>query len=273
MTVGQALRQAIAEKGLAPSEARMLLAHASGLSRVALIAHPERELGVDVQRAFEALVSRRCAGEPIAYLLGVREFYGLELQVSPAVLIPRPETELLVDLALSRLPHGGKVLDLGTGSGAVALAIKASRPDANLMAVDSSVEALALASVNARQLGLAVDFVEGDWFSPLAGHRFDLVVANPPYVADSDPHLDQGDLRFEPRRALASGPLGLDALSKIACGASAHLSVGGWLMAEHGHTQADEVRLLWRKAGFRDVSSCDDLAGIARCTVGQYYPE
>ena len=247
MKVGEAL----ASSGLPAAEARLLLAHATGWPRTNLIANPERELPQFAARDFEAVAERRRAGEPVAYLLGEREFYGLALSVGPSVLIPRPETELLVDLALERIVPGAatRVLDLGTGSGAVALAIKRERPHASVCAVEASAAALEVARANATRHGLAIEFIEGRWFEPLAARRFELIVGNPPYVAHGDPHLAEGDLRFEPREALVSGVDGLDAIREIARAAPAHLDPGGWIFLEHGIGQDAAVRALFAEAG------------------------
>ena len=260
MKVGEAL------KALAPREARLLLARATGFSEASVLAHPERELPAEAEAAFLDFAARRARGEPIAYLLGEKEFYGLPLAVNAAVLIPRPETELLVERALALAP--ASVLDLGTGSGAVALAIKRHLASARVVAVERSTAALAVAQRNAMKLGLEVDFHHGLWFAPVAGRRFDLVVSNPPYVAAGDPHLSQGDLRFEPASALVSGPDGLEAIREIAAGAAAHLNPGGWLLVEHGFGQDQEVRELLRQAGLEGIESWPDLAGIARVTGG-----
>lgn len=252
------------------TEAAILLAHALGVDRAWLIAHGTDALSADAAARFESLLARRVAGEPIAYLVGRRGFHALELDVGPAVLIPRPETELLVDLALTRMPEDRalEVVDLGTGSGAIALAIAAARPRARVLATDASPAALAVARANAARLGLAnVAFVEGSWWEPLAGRRFDLVVSNPPYIALSDPHLDLGDLRFEPRSALASGADGLDDLRRIAAGARAHLAPGGALLVEHGHDQGESVRALLAAAGLDPVATHRDLEGRERVTV------
>jgi release factor glutamine methyltransferase len=206
----------------------------------------------------------------VAYLTGEREFYGLPLRVTRDVLIPRPETELLVDLALERLPNrAGRVVDLGTGSGAVAVAIAHAAPDAEVVAIDASPAALAVARENARRHGAAIRFVEGDWFAGLAGERFDLIVSNPPYVAAGDGHLGEGDLRFEPRAALVGGPDGLDAIRAIVAGAKAHLAAGGWLLFEHGFDQAERCRSLLGMYGYADIEGWRDLAGIARVAGGR----
>lgn len=268
------IREALDASCLPAAEARLLLASATGWTRVDLIAHPERTLAPAAQARFSDLAARRRAGAPIAYLLGEREFYGLSLTVSPSVLIPRPETELLVDLALERIAPGAatRVLDLGTGSGAVALAVKHARSDAQICAVDASAGALEVAKANAKRLGLAVEFVEGRWFGPLATRRFDLIVGNPPYVADGDPHLAQGDLRFEPRAALVSGADGLDAIREIAQQAPDHLETGGWLMLEHGLGQDAAVRKLLAQAGLDSPRSWPDMAGVPRVTAARLTP-
>lgn len=265
------IREALAASRLPAAEARLLLEHATGWPRVSLIAHPGRELSDPAAREFAALSERRQAGEPIAYLLGEREFYGLSLAVGPEVLIPRPETELLVELALERIAPGSatRVLDLGTGSGAVALAIKHERPDAEVCAVDASSAALEIARSNARRFALAIEFIEGRWFEPLAARRFELVAGNPPYVAQGDPHLSAGDLRFEPREALVAGVDGLEAIREIAKSAPAHLEAGGWIYLEHGAGQDAEVRGIFARAGLADVRSWPDLAGVARVTAGR----
>lgn len=260
MTFAEALR------ALEPREARLLLAHVTGLSEASVLAHPERELEAAAQARFAELAARRARGEPIAYLVGEKEFYGLALRVDPSVLIPRPETELLVELALARDPTS--VLDLGTGSGAIALAIKRHLPAARVVAVESSAAALAVARRNALKLGLEVDFRHGLWFEPVAGERFDLVVSNPPYVAMGDAHLLQGDLRFEPQSALVAGPEGLDALRDIVRGAPSHLNPGGWLLVEHGLGQDAAVRTLLAQAGLEGIATWPDLAGIARVSGG-----
>jgi len=264
------IERALADCGLEPREARLLLAEATGFSQASVLAHPERDLAPESEARFFAWVARRRAGEPVAYLLGRREFYGLALTVNPAVLIPRPETELLVDLALARLaPQGAaRVLDLGAGCGAVALAIKRQRPRARVIAVEAEIAALQVAKRNAAKLGLDIELRHGRWFEPVAGERFALLVANPPYVAADDPHLARGDLRYEPRSALVAGADGLDALRAIAAGAAAHLEPGGWLLLEHGAGQDAAVRALLEAAGLAPVTTWPDLAGIARVTGG-----
>jgi len=258
--------QALAGIGLDPRESRLLLAAASGLAQASLIGSPERELAPESVARFADWVERRRQGEPVAYILGRREFFDLELEVGPAVLIPRPETELLVELALQRLPaeREARVVDLGTGSGAVALAIKRHRPKARVVGVDTSAAALEVARRNATRLGLEIELRSGRWFEPLGSEHFDVVVSNPPYVAEDDPHLGEGDLRFEPRAALVSGADGLEAIRAIVAEAPPHLVDGGWLLIEHGLGQDAAVRQLLERAGLVGVSSWPDLAGIPR---------
>lgn len=262
---------ALASAQIEPREARLLLAEASGCSEAGILAHPERELPESAATRFGAMAVRRRTGEPIAYIVGRREFYGLAFEVSPAVLIPRPETELLVDLALERRPR--TVLDLGTGCGAIALAIKHGLPQARAVAVDASAAALVLARRNAARLSLQIDFRQGEWFAPITRERFELIVANPPYVAAGDPHLAQGDLRFEPRQALVAGQDGLAAIREIARHAAAFLIPGGWLLLEHGMGQDLAVRELLLAHGFDSVSGWPDLAGIARVCGGRIKSE
>src|SRR5690606_35513374 len=237
-----------------------------------LYAQAGHELDATADRAVDALVRRRAAGEPVAYLLGSRGFWRFDLSVTADTLIPRPDTELLVELALRRIPERSpaRVADLGTGSGAIALAIASERPDAQVVATDASEAALAVASGNAAALGIGnVEFRRGDWLAPLAGERFDLVASNPPYIADGDAHLAQGDLRFEPRSALASGVDGLDAIRRIAADAPAHLRAGGWLLVEHGWEQGAAVRALFESAGFVAVATERDLEQRDRVTLGR----
>ena len=261
MTVGEALA------ALDAREARLLLARATGFSEASVLAHPARSLSPEAEARFLGFAARRARGEPIAYILGEKEFYGLPLAVNPAVLIPRPETELLVELALARKP--ASVLDLGTGSGAIALAIKRHLPGARVVAAEASAAALVVAQRNAVKLGLEVEFRHGRWFEPVADARFDLIVSNPPYVARGDAHLAQGDLRFEPHSALVAGPDGLEAIREIASGAAAHLNPGGWLLVEHGLGQDSAVRALLQEVGLDEISTWPDLAGIARVSGGK----
>lgn len=261
MTVGQALRACPIDA----REARLLLAEASGCSEATVVAFPERELSAQGERRFHGFVERRAKGEPVAYILGRKEFYGLELVVDPSVLVPRPETELLVDLALQRA--FGRAADLGTGSGAVALALKSRRPHAAVVAVDSAPAALAVARRNAARLGLDVDLRQGLWTEPLGEEGFDLIVSNPPYVAHGDPHLAQ--LGFEPAGALLGGADGLDCIRDIARLAPARLLPDGWLLLEHGLGQDAPVRRLLETAGLEDVQSWPDLAGIPRVSGGK----
>ena len=255
MTVAQAL-----SCGLEVREARVLLAHATGFSEAAVLAFPERSLPQDAERKFMGFAERRRHGEPVAYILGRQEFYSLPLAVNAAVLIPRPETELLVDLSLKR--EFSTVVDLGTGSGAIALAIKKHRPNARVVAVDASAAALAVAKRNAVALGLDVEWRHGRWYAPLNAERFELIVSNPPYVASGDPHL--AALRYEPAAALVSGADGLDAIREIAAQAPAHLVDDGWLLLEHGIGQERAVRKLLEHAGLEEATTWPDLAGIPR---------
>lgn len=258
--------------GLEPGDAEVLLAHALGRPRSWLYGHGDDELDADAAARFQALLVRRRTGVPVAYLTGNRGFWQFDLQVGPATLIPRPETELLVELALERLPVDRplRVADLGTGSGAIALALAHERPGAVVIATDASTGALAVADTNARALGLGnVQFRQGDWFAPLAGETFDLVASNPPYIADDDAHLDGGDLRFEPRSALASGADGLDAIRRIVSDAPGHLVPGGWLLLEHGWEQGDAVRALLVAAGLVEVETARDLEHRDRVSFGR----
>jgi release factor glutamine methyltransferase len=257
---------------IAVVDARILLRHVLQCPAARLAAYPEAQLDASDWGAYRALVERREAGEPVAYLTGEREFFGERFIVTPAVLIPRPETELLVELALA---HFGdrprtRMLDLGTGSGALAVSLARELPGADVTAVDRSREALLVAMANAVRLKASVSFVLSDWFSALAGDRFQLIVANPPYVASADPHLDEGDVRFEPHVALKSGPEGLDDLALIAAQAPHHLEPGGWLFMEHGYNQAFRVRGLLTDAGFASIASHRDLAGTERVSGGQW---
>ncbi len=259
---------ALADASPAPQlDAELLLAHALGKARSHLRAFPENTPDAAALRLFHSLVEARRHGKPIAYLTSKREFWSLELKVTPATLIPRHETELLVELALERIPADAtwRVLDLGTGSGAIALALAKERPGCRLTATDRSAAALAVARENAATLEIPnVEFLEGDWFMPIAERRFDVIVSNPPYVAERDPHLDAGDLRFEPRAALAAGTEGLDDLRRIVGAAAGHLAPGGWLLLEHGHDQGATVRALLAARGFEGAATFTDLAGWDR---------
>ncbi|ALN64454.1 protein-(glutamine-N5) methyltransferase, release factor-specific [Lysobacter antibioticus] len=253
-------------------EAELLLAHALERPRSWLFAHDDHVMDATVAQRYRRLVERRVAGEPVAYLLGQRGFWRFDLAVTPATLIPRPETERLVELALSLLPEDRDltIADLGTGSGAIALALAFERPRARVIAVDFSADALEVARANAASLQLGnVEFRHGDWFAPLAGERFDLIASNPPYIEDDDVHLQQGDLRHEPRSALASGADGLDAIRVIARDAPAHLQPGGWLLIEHGWEQGAAVRALLTQAGLVDAVTERDLEERDRVSLAR----
>jgi len=274
MTLAQALSQAQAQ-GLDRLDAQLLLGHLLSQPRAWLIAHDGDALPSDTLVAYAALCDRRAAGEPLAYLVGEREFHGLVLQVSPAVLVPRPDTETLVDWALVLLAGelvtrpSPAVVDLGTGSGAIALAVKHRHPAAQVSAVDLSDTALATAKANAKRLSLAVDFHAGSWWQALPGDQcFDLVLSNPPYIAGEDPHLPA--LRHEPTLALTPGGDGLDAIRAIVAGAPAHLLPGAWLLLEHGWDQAEAVAALLHQTGFQAVTTRQDLADRPRCTGGRW---
>lgn len=271
-TLGAAL--ALARGRIPAAETRLLLGALTGASTAQIAAYPERGLAPGLALRFVDMLVRREQGEPVAYLLGEREFYGRSFQVSPAVLIPRPETELIVDTVLARVARDVRdvhlrVLDLGTGSGALAVSLALELPAAQVTAVDISSAALAVAAANAQRLGARLRCLESDWFAALQGEVFDLIVSNPPYIAAGDPHLEEGDVRFEPPGALASGPAGLDDLARIAAEAPAHLSSGGWLLMEHGYDQGAAVRDLLLARGFLDVASARDLAGIERIGFGR----
>jgi release factor glutamine methyltransferase len=261
LTVSEALKAS----GIDPREARLLMAEATGFSQASVLAFQEKEVPDEGRERFLQFVERRKTGEPVAYVVGHKEFYGLELIVNPAVLIPRPETELLVDLALER--SFSSLLDLGTGSGAIAFALKTHRPLARVVGVEASAAALAVARRNAVKHNLEVEFRHGRWLEPVAGERFDLIVANPPYVTEGDPHL--ADLRFEPSPALVSGPDGLDAIREIVREARGHLEPGGRLLLEHGMGQDGAVRRLMEQAGLEEIETRPDLAGIPRVTGGK----
>ena len=256
--------------GLSPLDARVLLRAALGATDAQLAAHPERVPGERERVRFMELAQRRRAGEPVAYLVGSREFYGLAFKVAPAVLIPRPETELLVEAALEHVPAGAacRVLDLGTGSGCIAVAIARQRPRARVAGIDISPEALAIARENAAAHGADVELIESDWCAALAGRRFDVIVANPPYIAEGDPHLAQGDVRFEPRGALVSGSAGLDAIETIVEQARGHLVPGGVILLEHGHEQGSCSRVLLAAHGYGRIFTRRDLSDIERVSGG-----
>ena len=275
-SVDAALREARA-RGLERLDAHLLLAHVLGQSRAWLLAHGDDTIADGEAAAFGALVARRAAGEPFAYLVGEREFHGLRLAVNDAVLVPRPDTETLVEWALALLTGELRdvaeptVLDLGTGSGAIALALKDGCPRARVWAGERSADALAVARANAVRLGLSVRFVQGDWWDALAAEPdapvFDLVVSNPPYIAADDPHL--AALAHEPPSALVSADEGLADIRRIAAGASGGLRAGGWLLFEHGWEQASAVHAILREAGFGDVATRTDIEGRPRCTGGR----
>jgi release factor glutamine methyltransferase len=270
-TPGASVAEMLRIANLDPIDSRALLRAALEVSDTHLIAHPGQTLTDRQRDRYLAWVERRRAGEPIAYLTGEREFYSLAFTVTPAVLIPRPETELLVDAALERVPAHApvRVLDLGTGSGCVAVAIAKLRPRAQVAATEVSRDALAVARENAARHGSSIEFIESDWLDALAGRRFDLIVSNPPYVAERDPHLSQGDSRFEPRAALVAGTDGLSCIRLIIAQARAHLEPGGGLLFEHGYNQAARCRALLAQAGYFEVATRHDLAGIERVSGGR----
>ncbi len=267
-------RAAVAGAGGDSGDADRLMAHVLERNTAWLFAHGDEALDAAASARFHDLLARRVAGEPLAYLTGRRAFWTMELAVSPDTLIPRADTERLVELALARVPpaDGVDVLDLGTGSGAIALAIAAERPRARVLATDASRAALAVARANAARLGLhRVTFAHGDWYDAIpVDARFDLIASNPPYIADDDPHLDRGDLRHEPRSALAAGSDGLDDIRTIVTGAGRRLKPGGWLLLEHGWAQGDPVRAHLEAAGFVHVSTERDLEDRDRVTLGQW---
>lgn len=268
----------IKQSPLARREAEMIIERVLGIARVTVIAHSDRVMDAAQHQQALLMIERRAGGEPMAYILGTREFYGLDFIVTPAVLIPRPETELLVEQALARLsslpaPQGARMLDLGTGSGAIAVSVARHSPATSISAVDISGAALAVARQNATVLGAHIRFTESDWFSALIGETFDLIVSNPPYVAAGDKHLAEGDLRFEPLSALtdgAPGENGLACIRRIIAEAPPHLKNGGWLLFEHGYDQAAACAQLLAARGFRDLCSFSDLAGTARVAGGRW---
>lgn len=253
-------------------ESQLLLQHVLKVNRAWLIAHENDDLAADIQHGFNTLIQRRIDGEPIAYILGSREFYGLNLAVTPATLIPRPDTEILVDVALDKIPanQATHILDLGTGTGAIALAIAQQRPQAQVTGVDASKPALEVAISNSQQLHIANShFILSDWFNELNDTRFDVIVSNPPYIEEADSHLKQGDLRFEPISALASGADGLVDIRRIIDGCLIHLKPQGWLMFEHGYNQAESVRELMAQTGLVAIETFNDLGGNDRVTIGK----
>lgn len=253
-------------------EAQYLLQHVLNKPRAWLLAHFEETLNPGQQAEYDLLLQRRMQGEPAAYIMGEREFFGHKFKVTPATLIPRPETELLVEQALQRIPQRQpcRVLDLGAGSGAIALSIAHDRPEAEIVAVDASTAALAVAKENAGRLNIGnAIFVHSDWYAALGQQRYHLIASNPPYVASADEHLQQGDLRFEPATALASGADGLQDIRRIVAEAPAHLEPGGWLLLEHGYDQAASVRALLQGAGMTEIFSMRDLSGIERVSGGK----
>ena len=269
-TVTELLAQA--RRAIDGVDAEILLAHALGKSRSWLFAHAADPVADDAHANFQFLLQRRIDGEPVAYLTGTRGFWTLDLEVTSATLVPRQETELLVELALARIPVDVpmRVADLGTGSGAIALSIAKERSKSRVIATDASLAALAVAQRNALRNGIAnIEFRSGDWFTPLQGARFDIIASNPPYIAEGDPHLDRGDLRFEPAMALSCGPDGLNAIRTIVGDARAHLDAGGWLLLEHGWDQGHVVRRLLSEACFIDVETAHDLEGRDRVSLGR----
>lgn len=270
ISIAQALQRAC--QGIAHTDARILLQYSLGVNHAYILTHPDQALSSAQQRLFFRLVARRMDGEPVAYLIGECDFYDLIFKVTPDVLIPRPETEILVELALMRLSvnYSNRILDLGTGSGAVALTLARHCPQANVVAVDLSPAAVSIARENADNLNINNVFIAtGNWFSELSGEKFDLIVSNPPYVAENDPHLNQGDLRFEPRMALTASIDGLSCIRTIIAAASDYLVAGGWLLFEHGYDQAAACRQLLEAAGFAETFSHPDLAGIMRVSGGR----
>ncbi|HNY47722.1 MAG TPA: peptide chain release factor N(5)-glutamine methyltransferase [Casimicrobium sp.] len=268
------IRTALADRRLPRIELRMLLGHVLQREYAWLIAHDLEALDDATAAEFESLVARRVAGEPIAYLLGEREFYGRNFRCTPAALIPRPETELLVDVALTRIaPNESiRILDVGTGTGCIAITLALERPHAAVTAIDISPDALALARDNAQRLGATnIDFIESNWFAAVSDSaQFDLIVSNPPYIVPGDAHLTQGDLRFEPAVALADAVDGVESYRQLLRGAVKHLLSDGWLVVEHGYDQGESVPALFRAAGFTQVDMLRDLADMPRVTLGKW---
>ncbi|EJC1152020.1 peptide chain release factor N(5)-glutamine methyltransferase [Cronobacter sakazakii] len=275
MEYQQWLKQAIDRLTASESprrDAEILLAFVTGRTRTFILAFGETALTDDEHARLDALLARRAAGEPVAYLIGQREFWSLPLEVSPATLIPRPDTECLVEQALARLPATAcRILDLGTGTGAIALALASERPDCHVTALDIIPEAVALAKRNAQRLGIDnVTVLQSHWFSALTDVRFSLIVSNPPYIDGDDPHLSQGDVRFEPKSALVADDAGLADLETLVTEARRFLEDNGWLMLEHGWQQGEAVRELFTRAGYQGVETCRDYGGNERLTLGHY---
>lgn len=257
-------------------ETRMLLSHVLGLTRVQLITQNDQTLTSDQASNLSDVMNRRVAGEPIAYLIGEREFFGLNFKVSPAVLIPRPDTELLVELAIEKTQQQGHVLDLGTGSGAIAISLASQRPDLNIIASDISEAALNIAKHNAQSLlprEANINLIQSDWYQNIGKQQFHTIVSNPPYIVKDDAHLSEGDLRFEPINALTDHGDGLSAYRHIIAGATTRLLAQGWLLMEHGYHQSDDVQSLLVTHGFTEVQSWPDLSGILRVSGGQFSPK
>jgi release factor glutamine methyltransferase len=272
-TLAWATRQLASRSESPRLDAEILLGHVTGRSRAQLLARPDTAVEPAAVQRFRLLVARRAQGEPVAYLTGWREFWSRRFRVTPATLIPRPETELLVELALERLPREAprRIADLGAGSGAIALSLALERPSCQVVATDVSPAALEVARDNARRLGAAnVEFRCGDWCAALGEERFDLIVSNPPYVGAGDPHLQQGDLPHEPRLALTTGGGGLEAIERIAAAAPAHLVRGGWLLLEHGFDQADAVAALLRRYGYAEIGHRADIGGHRRAVAARH---
>ncbi|MGW8246592.1 MAG: peptide chain release factor N(5)-glutamine methyltransferase [Acidiferrobacterales bacterium] len=276
MTLNDAIVAATAQlKNSSPTpalDAQVLLAHTLERDRTYIIAHARDTLDTEIQKRFQQLVAQRLDGTPVAYLTGQQEFWSLPINVTPDTLIPRPETELLVELALDKIPQEKEfqVADIGTGSGAIALAIAGERKRSRVVASDSSTNAIRVARENAKQLGIPnIEFTIGSLFDAFGDKKFNLIVSNPPYIPENDPHLLQGDVRFEPRNALAAGPDGLDVIRRIVEDAERHLLPGGWLMIEHGYDQEAPIEELFRQAGFEEIECYRDLAGQPRITIGQ----
>lgn len=274
-TIAELLNEAQAQLVASDSprlDAEVLLAYVTGRPRTHFIAWPEKELDSGQVEQFRRLVQRRAKGEPVAHITGRREFWSLNLEVTADTLIPRPETELLVEQALELIPQDAawSIADLGTGSGAIALAIANERPGCSVVAVEMSAKALQVAEKNAGQLGISnITFVLGKWFEPLSGQRFELIVSNPPYIQERDIHLSEGDVRFEPRSALVSGEDGLDDIRTLVYQAKSHLLPDGWLLLEHGYDQGQEVRAIMKREGYRHVRDIPDYQGHDRVAIGR----